>query len=904
MQASKGHMRAVLASKLCPPSAIASNVVRSTLCEIACTSQAAKLVLVRAPSGFGKTTALAQFHERLEQMSVVAAWLTLDAADNDISRFLTGLEEATACLQGINFTDSASGESRTVGDRALDLIARLSQDESPYALFLDDLETIQDAGVLALIREIIASLPRRGRLFIGSRTMPDLGLGRLRARGQLVEIDSGKLRFSTDETAKYFGLGGKPALAAEDLLKLQRKTEGWVAALWLASLALERHHARSEFIAKFSGSDQSMADYLVEDVLAGQTEAVRNFLLSTSILKNLSPPLCDALLGRTDSANMLRRLASQNVLLTPIDGTGDSYRYHSLFAGFLRSQLARESPDELRRLHRAASAWYESQGRPVPAIDHAIAATDFVHAVSMLRHHAPGLLSEGRMRLLSEWFDSLPNSAWREEPELEIVRIWATCFTRGPWQAMEMLEAHELQRSMDPQLVAHVLALKPVLLAMMDRYDEAHAASRESVAKLPTGSPFADAVMANAVANIFSVMGDHGEARRLLDIARIAQSGESGTFNLMYSETVEGIIDLQEARMRQATARFRVAVTATHAESFRHTSGNAWAGMLYAGAVYEGNDLQQAKQLLHVYGPLVREVGLPDHMITGYVMQSRIAFDQGEVDHAFHALTELEYIGHRRKLPRVVASAQLERSRLLLLQGHTQAAKAELDRAEDPDLWQRVSRQWLFGNDLEYLQLCRLRWEVVAGDAGAAVARLETEIAQAVASARHRRALKLRIIHSMGLCRSGESPRAFQGLSDVMRAASAEGFVRLWVDEGPACGALLQQFDSHRRADSFGKEDPIFLEYLHRLLGAFGSGLPPLEQQGAPVATSLTEPLSPKELRVLLLLAEGYSNTAMAEKLFVSNSTIRTHLRNINSKLDSHNRTQAVAVARRFGLIR
>ncbi|MNZ92654.1 Transcriptional regulatory protein DegU [compost metagenome] len=362
--------------------------------------------------------------------------------------------------------------------------------------------------------------------------------------------------------------------------------------------------------------------------------------------------------------------------------------------------------------------------------------------------------------------------------------------------------------------------------------------------------------------------------------------------------------DLLGGRLRQATARFRMAVDSTHAVSYNHSQGNAWAGVLYASVVYEVNQLQQAEHLLNVYLPLARDVGLPDHMILSHVMRSRIAFYSGDIDAAFQALTELEYLGHHRQLPRVVAGAKLERSRMLLLQGNGPAARDELARADDPALWERERRQRLPAHDLEYLALARARWEISFGDPRAALTTLDAELHAALASARCRRALKLRLLRALALQRTGDLAAAIEETGTVLQTSSQEGFMRLILDEGPAVGLLVHRYaaavqdagaDGHRR-------DPILAEYLQRLLQVLGPLAAP--STAMPSLDSNKEPLTRKEIRVLQLLAEGYSNNAMTEKLFVSDSTVRTHLRNINMKLDAKSRTQAVALARKLGVIR
>jgi LuxR family maltose regulon positive regulatory protein len=898
--------RAAFWAKLRPPATIAGDVDRTAVGDLVSASPARRVILFRAPAGFGKTTAMAQCRRRLAESGAATAWLTLDSSDNDVARFLDGLGRAVAALTDQdtpNAAADASAGTRWVGDLALDIVNRLAGHPSAFGLFLDDFEAIHEPGALGIVREIIGNLPRGGQLIIGSRSLPDLGLGRLRAREQLLEIEARELRFSVEEAAAFLNRRRASRLTADDVLHLHRKTEGWAAGLSLASLALSRHDEPGALISGFSGSSQALVEYLAEDVLAGQPVHVRDFLLRTSILRELNPSLCQALVPGMDADAVLTELERANLFLTPIEGTERRYRYHSLFAAFLRGQATRDLPAELPHLHQAAGVWYESQGRPIPAVDHALEAGDFDHALELIGTHAESLLAQGRLRLLSRWFALVPSDVLRRSPLLEIIEVWAAALTRGPSVGLALLHQSGCERSADPAVAAYVLALRPMLLAMLDRYEEAQAAARESLVRMAPGHRFAAMALANAKAEILSVMGRRDDARRYLDDARRRQGDGESTFNVMYSESVEGAIDLLEGRLRQATARFRMAVGATPSASLGQTSGNAWAGVFYALSVYEANDLDQAARLLSVYLPLVKNVSLPDHMILGYRMLSRIAFCRGEVDQAFELLTELEYLGQQRQLPRVVATAKLDRARILLHQGHARAAGLELDRADDRPLWERVERLRHPANDLEYMELARLRWEVLSGRAGPALPRLDREIAAAEAASRVRRGLKLRLLRAMALGRSGNDREALTAAGSVLRATWAEGFVRLVLDEGEVAAALVRKVDERLREDASGQRDPTYRDYVQRLCRAFGPGVGEDEAQVGDGHASLQEPLTPKEITVLQLLAEGYSNSALAEKLFVADTTVRTHLRNINGKLGARSRTHAVAVARRMGLI-
>lgn len=886
-------------AKLNPPDPGSAEVPRRQLIDLLCASRSARLVVMRAPAGFGKTSVMQQYMRALVSMKVRTAWVTLDRADNDFTRFLQCVASAVARMR------DAPASAKSDSTALLGALTQLWQSDKPFTLFLDEYEVIQEESVQDLIRQIIENTPRGSQVVIGSRNVPSLALGRMRARAQLLEIDADQLRFTLDESREYLTVKRGLELASGDVQRLHGKTEGWIAGLWLASAALSRAGTQSDFVARFSGSSLEVADYLSEDVLNLQTTEVREFLLRTSILRALNPQLCQALAPEANADAVLHKLESDNVLITRIAGDDRTYRYHSLFAGFLRARLARDRPQDVPLLHSKASAWFAEQRRPVPAIEHALEGKDLDTALAMLEEHGSSLLKAGRLRLLARWFDTIPDTVLASHPQLSMIYAWALCFTKGPLAATELLERGNLPASTDPAVQRHLLAMQVVFHSLLDHPEEAYALGMANLPGERSGDAFADATLLSVLMDVSSAKNQPAQAQQMMDRLRALEGGKTGTINDMHLQAVEGAIALFEGRMHEATARFRIAIGTTLPPDASFTGGNAWAGVLYAAAVYESNDLEQAADLLRVYVPLARQVGLPDHVILGYRMLTRIAFSAGEVDHAFRLLADLESMGHERRLPRVVASARLERSRLQLLQGHAQPAKDELERAGDNAIWAPFAQLRLLANDVDYPELARLRWEALAGDARVALAGLEAEWRTAHAARRLHRALKLRVLMAVAHHRANEPALAVAALDEVLRGCQRDGFMRLVVDEGIAVGLLVQGAFERHRVGANAPHDDAYVVWLQRMQHAFGP-LPAIELDDSrpkPVDAYLADPLTPKELKILRLLAEGYSNQAMADKLQLSLSTVRTHMRAIHSKLGVQSRLQAVSAGRAFGLI-
>ncbi|KJK26326.1 LuxR family transcriptional regulator [Burkholderiaceae bacterium 16] len=915
-ETSAGHggaaRAATLVAKLRPPMLTPFQVERRAICDAVCAAGFVKLVLVRAPAGFGKTTAMLQCRARLDADGVATAWLTLDRADNDATRFLGSLEAAFELVLRKGGVPLAASQRapQSVGEQALALIDRMAGHDRPFTLFLDDFEALQNPAVAGLVWQVVEQLPPGGRLVVGTRWVPDSGLARLRARGELLEIEPAQLRFTADETDHFLRRARGLALQPAAIFTLHRRTEGWATALWLASVALERRGQPDAFIAGFSGSNAAIADYLVEDVYLHLPDAVRAFLLRTSILDQLSGPLCDAVCGTADSEEILAWLERANLFLMPLDGERHGgaerpaqpnarwYRYHSLFSSFLRAQLQQGMQDEVPALQMAASRWYEAQGRPVPAIEHALAAGAVGHALPLLAGSVDDLLAQGRMRLLTRWLDAVPADALAAWPKLQIAHVWALSFTRGPADAIALLQTIPLAGA-EGDLLAHVRALRHMLLNMMDRFDEARAYSRDDPLPLPMGYPFPDSILATSMARMAAVTGDYREARRLLGVARQVVRGSDSNFNKIFSESVEGLIDLRQGRLQQALARFRIAASTMLPNRYGPTNGNAMAGILLAEALYEINERERAERLLNVYVPLARDLGLPDQIITGHTVLARIACDRGDVDGAHEWLAALEHLGHHRGLPRLVLGAMLERARLALLQGNQHAAEEALLHAADPALWRArpgVSAVSSFANDVEDVPMGRLRLALFTEPSAATREAIEKELAAAERAQLMRRALKLRILLALACQRSGDAARALLTMGEALRFGAAEGFIRIFADESAEVRRLVGEACVRQ-----GSALPA--GYVERLLQACGGAPEPADPAAMQARHGLLEPLTPKEQKVLQLLAEGFSNVAMADRLFVSETTVRTHLRNISAKLRASNRTQAVAIARQLGLL-
>lgn len=897
----------ILPSKLSAPALSNAHLERARLAQRMEAPGPVRVIVLRAPAGFGKTTAMQQYAGRCAATGTRTAWLNLDSADDDPGRFLVHLE--AALTQGGAIAPAAEAQAGVLG-----LVQRVASATEPFELFLDDFESIQSSAVLDLLRQLVDSMPAGWRIVIGSRTVPSLGLGRLRAHGRVIEIGMEQLRFSPEEASEFLCVRRGLQLGPELVAKLHAATEGWVTALWLASVALEGQADPATFLRAFSGGHAAIAEYLAEDVLAKQDEPVRDFLLRISVLAELNAPLCDAVLQASDSDAMLAHLERANLFLVPMDAPRGSYRLHSLVAEFLRTQLSHRHPGLVGTLHRRAAQWYEAQARPVPAIEHALRARDTTYAVQLLEAHAPALMHGGRFRLLARWLGGLAAAQFERHPMLAVVHAWSLAFTHRYQESLVLLRALEARgpstdAALEQELTAHRLAMRPMLLGMMD-LPESVALAISNHAQLDPRYVFPYSLLTNTLAIIHAGHDRVEVARTLLEAARRSHHRIGSTFSMVVAECIEGAISLRRGRLQDAIARFRVAMNNMTLESSGRTDGNPNAAVQLAEALYEAGQLDKAERILVSSMPLVREVGQVAHIAQGHITLARIAWHRGEPERAFGILGELEYLGHQDETPRLAAAAELERSRLALLRNDMKGATLYLRRAADPKLLMEGNTVAVPLHDVESLELARLRLRLRTGKAAEALEPIALAFARARDKARHRLALVLALLQAEAFERAGRGEEARALVARCLALAAPEGIVQPFADEGPVVADLARAWC---RAATAGKlalgVASGYVELLDRACAAAGSNGDG-EAAGAPDALSSTstegsaiQALTFREIHVLKLLARGQSNGAIAQALFVSENTVRTHLRNIFAKLGARNRVQAANLARQHRLI-
>ena len=886
----------------------------------------AKLVLVQAPAGFGITTLLRRIHDECRQEGGASAWLTLDAGDNDLDRFLSCMAQAFAQMNRGSPTVRGLFDSRLRQDGGFDLADAFASTPLPFTLILDEFEHLKNPAVLEVVQQMIDMLGPQQRLVIGSRAQIALSVGRLRARQHLLEIDANQLRFSLDETAAFLRDKRGLQLNNQDIEKLHEIAGGWAAALWLASLALEGSDDPRRIIQTFSGSHTSIASYLAEDVLSRQPKYLQDFILQTSVLQKFCADSCNAVTGREDGRALLQEIERSNMFMTPLDEQRTWFSYHPLFADFLRAQLEREYPGIAVNLHRRAAAWYIGQNRPTHAIEHAIASRDTAFVLDLLDQHAQSLFLQGRVRLLARWFDTLERRDLVAYPNLISVYCWTLLHINRSEEALNLLETVTDADGASPVSHSTYHVLRTFSLMMLDRAEEtAPMWDDPDILGSAAKEPILRSMLMIGCAYYYAATSRYREARVLLDQATQEHPSVGPLFSIAVAGYVRGMLDLVQGNLRAACARLLALIgdeSQRHLRSSvsrmgallgisqadiqtRDGAESGFASLYLAEVLYEMDSLVEAKRLLKLYLPLVKDAGIPDQLIASHVIYARILRIEGNVNDALQVLLELEQSGMQRRLPRVVDAARLELARAAIIEGHIDEGRSTFALVGAAPSWQRRDMQ-MIATDIESPTLGAARLQIHAGQATAVLPLLKEHLQEAYARGRMRYALRVKVLYALALSHAGQRNPALRTIRETMQDAQEEGFVRVFKDEGPALLALVREMLEGMQ-ESSGQESGALRSFAERVLHrARNTPVRPAAeamQVAETAANASGSELTERELDVLLLLAQGCGNQAIAEKLFVSVTTVKTHLRNINLKLGAHNRTEAISIARRLGII-
>lgn len=864
--------------------------------------------LLSGPAGFGKTTLLSEFVTRYGQP---VAWVSLDEGDNDYLRFWTYL--ITACQSVLEGVGEAALELLSTPQSLPDetvptiLINDFVIQTGSVVLVLDDYHEIQNQSIHNSLLFLLDHIPDNLYIVISTRIDPPWSLARYRARNRLVEIRAQDLRFSVEEATEFLNRTMGLDLSVEDVSALEERTEGWIAGLQLVALSIQGRVDIAAFVKAFTGSHVYVAEYLIEEVLQRQPESIQTFLLKTSMLKRMNAGLCEAVTGCQDGQVILQSLHRENVFVIPLDNEGKWFRYHHLFADLLHARLRQSLlVEEFAALQLRAADWHERNGFLLEAVNYALAAKDFKRAAELVKQAAHTLMFTGRVNILGDWLEALPEESFRAHPQLIFYQFWIDVLqTKADLSEDALREKEDLLKALPPspennRLRGELMSIICRAIALSGRTSEGIRLAKEALAYLPADDLASRARANSALASALDLEGQAEEAEPAYQDS-YSQAIAAGDYRLAaHTLMAKGLIQIHYGYLHEAAETFQMIVDMNPAwgDSAKQVKSStvflpAGQGYIGLGCVHlEWNELDMAESYLQRGMDLCRQGGL-DGVFIGKVRMSRLRQAKGDLAGA------LEEIRVPPQMQRV--------DTFNLVTRQIQIALAEEDvsharRLAEPliKMLNSVSASKPPIVFLEIIQSIIARVYLASGEIEKALQAVEELYTAAEPGGRLGRLIEVHLLKALAYQKQNEESlplQAIENLTHALELGELQGHILLFLEAGPALIPLLKAVTDRRSTPDGVKE------YARVLLDTFEGLGKSANSRPTSVANDLVEQLTPREIEVLELLALGDSNQDIADKLVITVRTVKKHTGNIYGKLNANSRIQAVTRAHELGLL-
>jgi LuxR family maltose regulon positive regulatory protein len=861
---------ALLITKLYIPRLRSAHVSRESLLAALNTGLERKLILIAAAAGFGKTTLIADWSN---QHSETICWLSLDDGDNDLIRFCSYViaaiqtrypqigQELLAALQ--------SPQPPAIDNVLPSLINQIAALRERLILVLDDYHVIENQALHAALTFFLEHSPPQMTLVLLTRADPALPLARLRAKNDLLELRAASLRFSAEDAARFLNETMQLRLPEASIRALENRTEGWIAGLQLAAVAMQSVHGdKQAFVHNFVGSHRFVLDYLIEEVLSRQSDDVRRFLLFTSVFHRFNGALCRSFTDDADGQAMIEHLEKNNLFIIPLDQSRYWYRYHHLFAELLKARLQAEHPEVIPELYLWAAKWHEQNNLPEEAVTYALAAQDFDFAAHIMTKPTTSAHQRGEVKTLLNWYRAFPPEFVAQNPRLAL-QFGMAFALNGRWDEAEIL-LNYIQQAESSLPLGELLIFSYFVASQ--QYDVERLRMLMAQAEQV---PHPDRQTKVALGLLKRVNGDMQAAARLMAEVQIDSEREGDmplALTALFHRCLMNVFlgNLREAYeyCQQALQILRnIGIVGTPMESFAHVS--------LGRILIEWNELDEAEKHLSQAVRLGEATGFVTGMLSSAtIMLAEVKQAQGDAEGAFNiAKTGIEH-AQRHDPPPEVMWLRAYQARVWLTQGNTSAAVAWMQAAQN----QKEMTSLFYPNSIQRVTQARvLLAQRKYDDAVALLMRLLDEPVDL---------LTIERLGMLALARQGQgdSVHALLTLEQALNMAEGENRLRAFLDLGAPMAKLLAKFcEAHPNH-----------EFARKTLALFP------KETNTPQSI---EPLGERELEVLRLIAAGHSNEEIAQKLTLALSTVKWYINELYSKLHVKTRGQAIARAHQLKLL-
>ena len=886
-----------LRTKLCLPPLRSEWITRSRLVKCLDEGLGHKLILISAPAGFGKTTLLVDW---VHTHKIPVAWFSVDKGDNNPLNFLTyvilGLQSLVADIGKAALTMLQSPQPPPIEPILINLINEVSRISKDLALVIDDYHLVDAKPIHELMAFLLENLPEQMHIIIATRSDPPLPLARVRSQNLLTEIRAADLSFRADETANFFNQRLNLQLSTRDIQLLETRTEGWIAGLQLAALSLQGREDPSDFIKGFKGDNRYIADYLTEEVLNRQPEQLRNFLLQTSILGRLCGPLCDAVTHQQNSQQMINTIEKANLFVIPLDDERCWYRYHQLFADLLAQRLRTQQSDLVPRLHGRASHWLAQNGFKNEAVDHALIAQDYPLAKQLVEEIAEIDWDRAWESRLLQWFKKLPDENIDANPKLcifyarELYKSGHIDDAEKRLHAAEqMLETTSISNLNKEGLRGRIAVIRAFISTRTGDPSRTISFSNQALKLLPQRDLNWRSVAATMLG--FGYGSDRlVEAQQAFSEAIKISKAAGNVYYHVFAGSCLGSIMLRRGMLKEAKDFNRQFLRLAIENGIEQTG---IAGTLYGnlGMIFcEWNDFDEGLRLINKGIELSEPGRDPLTIAMCQLNLLRALMYRMDLSGALKLLDNINERADKFPYPPWINSAILAINVFFLLgSGNLNAA---LQWAQERGL--SIDDKLNDLHEMEYIALTNIL--IAQNKLDEADRLLQRLIENAKVGDRVYMMIDMRLTRVLIFTLKADVAAALAELKKALSLAEPGGFIMMFVSKGKHVAELLEEICTVNKRDHNVAKAGFSLSYAKKILSAFKAGKPPKIE-------GLMDPISERELEILHLITAGLSNREIAEKLFISLNTVKTHTKNINSKLNVTSRTKAAARAKELGVI-
>lgn len=855
-----------------------------------------RLTLIHAPAGYGKTSLLAQWRQRHAGNAVRIAWLTLETDDADLKRLAGYLSLALADADG----DEAAALPADLPPRAAlsAIVNRLASQPQPVVIVLDDFHRADGPALSDFVSNLIRLAPGHCHFVVASRDHPSLGQSVLAAEDQLLEFTAEDLRFSAAETGALLARHRDAVLDEDDLRRIFERTEGWPIALQLVALSLRRGADPGALVSRFSGSGSELARYLSEQVLVALPHELQEAIVRTALVDRLTGEVVNLLCGCEDGWLLLERIEHQGIFLAPVADAAPAWRYHQLFAEYLRERLLRRDPAQHRTLQRTLASWFSGRGQVTEAVNHALRAeapellADIVENAGAWR-----LIPQGLQAVAERALDALPGDVVDARPRLGLARIYLA-IKRGELAAARIdydrLCAEGGDQRPDADLRTEILIVGDVLtdyentpVTLEDLLE------REALLRTLPGNDHL------VLASICELLGakyyEGGWLERAMEPTLAAREHYQALGSL-YSDLFTRFL---EARIRRSQGRARDAagiLAAARSQIVDNFGGRsdlaANCDAFEAELLYEQDRLDEAAERLAWSLPHMEQSdGWVDVYAAAYFTAARIEAARGAMEEALAMLSRARRLAARRRLRQLELLARLHELQLLLHTASDDDRARELARSIGLDALADGMRGEGGGyrQVLAMAAICRARLLLIDGDAARALAELDGLRQWATRHGAGRLLLEATVLYAQAQAVSGDARAAQASFDDAVGMAMFQDIVRPFIDAQRFVEPLLRA-----RPQDAPQGDRFRDQFLKSLAKAYAAHPMDNGSQGL---------LSDAEVDVVGPLCRGLSNKEIARVIGMSPDTVKYRLKSLFRKIGVHRRQDAVRVLRERGLL-